>query len=250
MPGQVMRVIAVSTCRGSRYRDCPNLLLGTYTQITCSREGHAATSGFFWDVASLWRELGASMRKTTFVGGVLAISAFLVVILGDLLDLKLEPVALLGVALGAVIGLVPDRRPSMRLAGFGIGLVVAWIGFIVRAGLLPDSAAGRAVTVAVVIALVTVVAAASANRLPLWSLLVGAAAMAGAYEYTFAAAPPEVATTSLSTATALLVTAGVGYLVVALTAPRTDAPSATAPRETRSDADAGTPLDDMMETVK
>lgn len=190
------------------------------------------------------------MRRTTFVGGILAVSAFLVVILGDLLDLKLEPVALLGVTLGAVIGLVPDRRPSLRLAGFVIGLVVAWIGFIVRAGLLPDSAAGRAVTVAVVIALVTAIAAASANRLPLWSLLVGAAAMAGAYEYTFAAAPPEVASTSLSTATALLVTAGVGYLVIALTAPRPAAPAPTTERAHRSDAAADLTLDDMMEKAK
>ena len=39
------------------------------------------------------------------------------------------------------------------------------------------------------------------------AMLLGAAALAGAYEYTYAAAPPEVASTSVSAVTALLFTA-------------------------------------------
>ena len=187
------------------------------------------------------------MRRTMLVGGVLTVAAVLVVVVGNLLDLELDSVALLGVALGAVIALVPDRTPLMRLAGFAAGVLIAWVGFIIRAALLPDTATGRAVMVGLVVLLCTLVAAVSFDRLPLWSTLVGAAAMSGAYEYTFAAAPPEVASTSVSTATALLVAASVGFLTVALTAPRGDVPRPERERAPRATDDANHSLDDMME---
>lgn len=187
------------------------------------------------------------MRKTLLVGGVLAVAAFLVVILSNLFDLDLDSVTLAGVALGAVVALVPDRSPLMRLAGLVAGIVVAWISFFVRAALLPDTATGRAVTVALVVLLCTAIAAVSFDRLPLWSLLVGAAAMSGAYEYTYAAAPPEVATTSVTTLTALLVTAGVGFLVGSLGSRDEEVPSAPPEREPREDDDTTHSLDDMME---
>lgn len=191
------------------------------------------------------------MRKTLLVGGVLAVAAFLVVVLSNLFDLELESVTLVGVALGAVIALVPDRTPLMRMAGLVAGIVVAWVGFLVRAALLPDTPSGRAVTVAAVVLLCTVIAAVSAERLALWSLLVGAAAMSGAYEYTFAAAMPEAASTSVTAATALLVTVAVGFLVGALAATRGEEPR-PAPRERapRDDDGANHSLDDMMEKTK
>jgi hypothetical protein len=189
------------------------------------------------------------MRRTLLVGGVLAVSAFLVVALSNLFDLELDSVTLLGVAVGAVVALVPDRSPWMRLAGFLAGIVVAWIGFFIRAALLPDTATGRALTVGLVVLLCAIIAAVSMERLPLWTLLVGAAAMSGAYEYTYAAAPPEVATTSVTAVTTLLVASAVGFLVGALLAPRGDTP-APAPRERthrQDDGDANNTLDDMME---
>jgi hypothetical protein len=187
------------------------------------------------------------MRRTLLVGGVLAVAAFLVVILSNLFDLDLDSVTLAGVALGAVVALVPDRSPLMRLAGLVAGIVVAWIGFFVRAALLPDTATGRAVTVALVVLLCTAIAAVSFDRLPLWSLLVGAAAMSGAYEYTYAAAPPEIATTSVITLTALLVTVGVGFLVGSLGSRDDEVPPAPPEREPREDDDTTHSLDDMME---
>lgn len=189
------------------------------------------------------------MRRTLLVGGVLAVSAFLVVVLSNLFDLELDSVTLLGVALGAVVALVPDRSPWMRLGGFVAGIVVAWIGFFIRAALLPDTTTGRALTVGLVVLLCALIAAASMERLPLWSLLVGAGALSGAYEYTYAAAPPEVASTSVTAVTTLLVTSAVGFLVVALTAPRGDLPAPARSERThrQDDDDANNTLDDMME---
>jgi len=159
------------------------------------------------------------MRKTLLVGMVLVVAAVLVVMVSAALDLELDSVVLLGIAAGAVLALVPDRAPLARLAGFFGGFVAAWIGYLLRAGVLPDSAGGRAVAVAIVIALAVVLAAASLGRVPLWSTLLGAGALAGAYEYTYAAAPPEVMATSVSAATALLLTVAVGFLATAAVAP-------------------------------
>lgn len=159
------------------------------------------------------------MRKTLLAGLVLTAAAVLVVVVSAMFDLELESVALLGAALGAVIALVPDRTPAVRLAGFFGGFVVALIGYLVRAGLLPDSVGGRAVAVGLVVLLCVAIAVASMDRLPLWTTLLGAAALAGAYEYTYAAAPPEVTTTSVTAATSLLFTVAIGFLAAALVSP-------------------------------
>jgi hypothetical protein len=187
-------------------------------------------------------------------GGVLAVAAVLVVLISSGLDLELESVALLGGALGAVVALVPDRTPWVRLGGFIGGFVAAWIGYAVRALLLPDSAGGRAVAVGLVVVLCVGLTAASMDRLPLWTTLLGTAGLTGAYEFTYAAAPPEMASTSVSTATTLLLNVAVGFLAGALFGPdRRTGPAEEEPRDTtspddHSDADASnnSRLDDFM----
>jgi hypothetical protein len=195
------------------------------------------------------------MRKTLLAGLVLAVAAVLVVLVSATFDLELESVALLGAALGAVIALVPDRTPLVRLAGFAGGFVAAWIGYVMRAAMLPDSAGGRAVAVAVVVILCVAITAISMNRLPLWTTLLGTAALAGAYEFTYAAAPPEVASTSVSTATTLLFNVAVGFLAAALISPAEGSAVASRhkrPLETRDDEIDATDhtLDDLMEKTK
>jgi hypothetical protein len=188
------------------------------------------------------------MRKTIFVGLVLALAAALVMWLSAVFDLELESVVLLGAAVGAVIALVPDRTPLVRFLGFAAGFVAAWLGFFARAAFLPDTASGRAVAVALVVLLCVVVVAVSAGRLPLWSALLGTAAMVGGYEYTYAAAPPEVATTSVSAATSLLFCIAVGYLVAATVAPPQ---SGLVPPRPRNDKNLeNTSFDDLMEKTK
>jgi hypothetical protein len=191
------------------------------------------------------------MRKNLLVGLVLAVAAVLVAGVSAWLDLELESVALLGVTLGAVLALVPDRSPFARLAGFAVGFVLAWIGYFLRAAVMPDSTSGRAIVMALVIVLAVAALAFSMGRMPLWSGLLGVAALVGAYEYTYAAAPPEVASTSISAATALLFTVAVGFLATALVAPTGEEyveRSDRAPRHA-DDVEAGR-LDDMMMETK
>lgn len=191
------------------------------------------------------------MRRTLLVGLGLIVVGVLAIFLDSWFGLDLEPVALFGIVVGAVLALVPDGSPFMRLTGFVGGVVVTWVAYFLRAGVLPDTAGGRAVALGLVIALAAGIAAVSFGRIPLWSTLLGAAALAGAYEFTFDDAPPEVATTSVIAATSLLFTAALGFLVAAVFAPAGEEPPE--PRESRplrSDDEETHSLDDMMEESK
>jgi hypothetical protein len=155
------------------------------------------------------------MRKSLVVGLLLAVFAALVIGLGQLLGLDLDHVALAGAAIGGVLGLVPSR-PVGKLAGFALGFVVAWIGFALRAALLPDSAGGRAAAAFVVVAVIAVVCAVSDNRVPLWSGLLGAAAIVAAYEDTYTNAPSQFLAESPTAGTTMLFAVALGFLASTL----------------------------------
>jgi hypothetical protein len=134
------------------------------------------------------------------------------------------------------------------------GFLLAWLGFALRAAVLPDSSAGRAVAAFIVVALIAVVTAASRGRLPLWSGLVGAASIVGAYESVYTDAPSQFLSESPAAATTVLLAVGLGYLATNLLAPQAN-PSGSSARhrasaegaETSSkDSDATTDLDGLM----
>lgn len=185
------------------------------------------------------------MRTSLLAGGLTAVAAAVAVWLGDLFGLELDSFALLGVAVGAIVAIIPDRSIGFRLAGFVGGVAVTWVVFFIRAAMLPDTSGGRAVAAFLMLGLCVGIVAVSLGRIPLWSTLLGAAALFGVYEAAFAAAPPEVADTSVTAVTSLLITAAIGFLAASLVAP---AP----PAATREGARARRPedhdrLDDMME---
>lgn len=159
-----------------------------------------------------------SVKQQSIVGGSLAVAAALSVLLSDAFGLELVHVTLLGLALGAVVALAGSGSVALRLAALAVGVVVCWFGYGLRAGYLPDTDLGRAVVFAATIAVVTVVAALSAGRLPLWPMLVGVAAVAGAYETTFAANPPLFMTESVVAVTSVLLATLVGFVVAVATA--------------------------------
>jgi hypothetical protein len=189
------------------------------------------------------------MRKTLLIGLAVLVAGVLVLMLSSGLDLELESTALMGVAIGAVLALVPDRSAVMRIAGFLAGFAAAWIGYLVRAGYLPDTDSGRAVALALVGVLCVAVAAGSFNRVPLWGTLLGAAAMAGGYEATYELAPSQVVDTSMTAVTTILFTVAVGFLAAALVGPQPEA----SPWPGQGPADtpeADTKIDDMMENAR
>jgi hypothetical protein len=154
------------------------------------------------------------MRRTLLTGGLLAVFAALLAQFGGSLGLEEIRSALLGAALGAALGLVPGRDSSLaRALGFFVGFLLGWAGYALRAGVLPDTGAGRAVAAFLVIAVLTGICAATAAWMPLWCGLLGVAAIAGAYEYAFSIDPTAFTSQSLTAATTVLLAAGVGFLV-------------------------------------
>jgi hypothetical protein len=190
------------------------------------------------------------MRRDIFIGASLAAAILVAILISSWLDLELEGTILLGAISGALVGLVPDRSTAARLGGFAAGFVVAWVGYLIRASQLPDTSGGRAVAVALIVVLCLGVTLASMGRVPLWATLLGAAAFSGAYEFTYNEAPPEVISTSLTVATAMIFNIAIGFLSVAWVGPE------PAPRTTRGDRhidshDEDTvSLDKMMDSTR
>lgn len=151
--------------------------------------------------------------RTCLVGGALALTAGVLADQGSVLGADLPHTALLGAALGAVVGLVPDRSVAGRTGAFVFGALAAWLGYALRAGALPDIPMGRAIGSVVVVLAITAVAVATAGRLPMWSGLVGAGAMLGAYETTFVTTPTGFLSDSMTAMTTVLVSAALGLLV-------------------------------------
>lgn len=155
-----------------------------------------------------------SMRRTLITGGLLAIFAALLAQFGGALGLDEIRSAMLGAAIGAVLGLVPtDESPIGRAAAFFVGFVLGWIGYALRAGVLPDTGSGRAIAAFLVIAVLTGICAATVGFLPLWAGLLGVAAIAGAYEFAFGVDPTAFTSESITAATTVLLAASVGFLV-------------------------------------
>lgn len=182
----------------------------------------------------------ASMRgmsRTAAAGALLAVAVVAVMTIGTALQLQLGAYALAGVLVGGVAALVPDRSLAERLVGIAAGVVVAWAGFVVRAAVMPDTASGRTVAAVVTVLLATVVALIP--RVPLWAVLLGAGAFAAAYESSYAAAPPEILSTSIDAITGLGVAMVAGFVASALpgTAPALPSAPVVVP-EPRGGADA------------
>lgn len=192
------------------------------------------------------------MRRTAIGGAILAVIAFLLILFGDALDLDLEKVALTGAALGAVVALVPDRPPLFRAVGFAVGFLVSILGYALRAGVLPDTPMGRAIAALIVLLILMGIAVATRARVPLWSLLVGAAAMTAAYETTFMITPSAFPYEYPPAATQMALAAGFGYLAASFLGPAVEAERdeerSRRRDRPRPDDESDAKLDSMMTT--
>ncbi len=152
------------------------------------------------------------MKRTLLTGALLAVAGVLAVYVGAWLNLGLRS-SIYGAALGAVLGLVANHSVLGRLAAFLGGVVIAWLGYAVRAQFLPDSTSGQVIAVVVVVVLITGMTLLSFGRLPMWAGLLGGAALIGAYEELYSAAPYNFLSESVIAVSGLLVPVGFGFLV-------------------------------------
>ena len=156
------------------------------------------------------------MRKVLMTGAIIAIAAAAAILVSGVLGQSLQHLGVLAVAVGAVIALAAGRTWWGAPAGLGIGMVVAWIGYALRALALPDAPSGRAVAAVIVILVTTIVVALAGGRIPLWAGLLGVAAMVAGYEQPYKEAPSAFLTESPAAFTTMLVGVGLGYLAATL----------------------------------
>ena len=138
-------------------------------------------------------------------GAVLALVAAILALAGGALGID----TLWPVLLAAAVGVAAASSLSVgRGAAFVGGIVVGWIAMAIRAGLLPDTAAAQAIVVVLGIAVITAIAAATADLAPMWAGLAGYAMFAAFYEPVFAASPTTfVADSAVALVTVLLASA-------------------------------------------
>ena len=148
------------------------------------------------------------MIRTVVSGAVVALVAAAVAAWGDVLGITTFWPLLLAVAVGLAVAPVTLGRTIAIV----VGAVTSWFVLALRAGFLPDVAAARAVAVVTAIVVLTVVAAATKGRVPLWAGLAGYAAFAGLYEPMFAANPTAFLTESPVALLVVLLSAGLGVV--------------------------------------
>jgi hypothetical protein len=191
------------------------------------------------------------MRRSIVAGLLLAAATSVLILISDPLSLNVEQFALIGVLMGALLGLMTDIAVWDRLAGFGIGLVAAWVTYGLRASFLPDSSGGRAVAVVGLLAFLVLIVWLVGGRLHLVPMLIGVAALAGAYELTFLDAPPRFLEESSVAVTGVLLAAAVGFACTVLASSLIGPDRVPAGRHREGDGDgddteAEVPFDEMF----
>jgi hypothetical protein len=155
------------------------------------------------------------MVRTLVAGLLVAVAAALVLLIGGPVGLN-AGVAVVGVALGAVLALVPYRGPFWRIGAWAVGFILTWVSYAVTALLFPSNNVGAAVGSFLGLILVTLVAGLTRERLPLWCGLVGVATFVGSYYAAFNAAPYLFKTESITYMAAAFAATMIGFLAAAL----------------------------------
>lgn len=151
--------------------------------------------------------------KKIFVGGLLlAVVTAVALWIGAALQLPLGAILFSG-GVGCVLGLVRQGGPIARICSFLIGFVVSWVFFGIQAALLPQLVTSQIIGTVVTIAIITLIAGLSRNKMPFWALLLGSATMVGAYQTQFANAPQNFLSESVTSAGGTLIGVALGLII-------------------------------------
>jgi hypothetical protein len=150
--------------------------------------------------------------RTLICGAVLILIAVVLALTGSTIGIT----TLWPVLLGAAIGFAAAPVSFGRVAAFVTGALVSWVAMAVLAGFLPAAPSARAIVAAGAVLLLTLLAALTGNRVPLWASLVGFAAFAALYEPLYAATPTAFLTESPTALLTVLLAGAVGLIAAEL----------------------------------
>lgn len=155
------------------------------------------------------------MKRVFLFGVACSALAALVIIIGDLLNLHLQNV-MLGIGGGAILGLVRTHSPAMRYIACLIGFALGLVFYVIRLAVLPATIWGNLVAVVVTLLLVTIIAALSSDRVPMWGMLLGVTMFAGAFDNYFTTTPWLFVSQAIATVAAMLFAVTAGFMVAVL----------------------------------
>jgi hypothetical protein len=115
------------------------------------------------------------MKRTFIIGVSAAVIGGLGLWLGELLGLTFQN-TVIGVGAGVIVAIVKLGSPIVRLGGFFIGFVLGVFFSAMQLGLLPGGAsvAGTAVSLAVVMLVITLISGLTSARISAWTMVLGA----------------------------------------------------------------------------
>src|SRR5271169_6852557 len=152
--------------------------------------------------------------SAVLIGGlVLAVFAGVIYLLPDQLGTPAIAYTVFGLAIGAVVGMLPDADPVARLMGFTLGLLLAFASYVVRGGFLPYTKWWSAGVVVLLLAIITGIAVLFRSITWFASMLLGAGILYGVVELQFQAAPSAYLASLALAFLSILFSFGLGYMV-------------------------------------
>jgi hypothetical protein len=159
----------------------------------------------------------ALFSPPTLIGGLsLAVLALVVYLLPGQLGKPVISYTVLGLAMGAVVGLIPGADPANRISAYFAGLLLAFASYVVRGGLLPYTKGSSAVVVLLMLLVVTGITAVVRRRAWFVLMLLGVATMYGTVEPAFQAAPTTYIALAGLAFVGILLGFGLGFTVSSL----------------------------------
>lgn len=151
------------------------------------------------------------MKRVLAAGFVLAVLAALAMWIGQMFNISMGN-TIFGVAIGALLALVPGVSPGKKIIGFLIGIFVTLIMFAFQAQFLPLTKDGATIGAFLTVLVLTIISALLHNKIPFWTIVAGIAAIGGAYGTQFLAAPQNFKTESIAALGGVLFVSALGFL--------------------------------------
>lgn len=158
--------------------------------------------------------VGLAMARTALIGVIVTLLAALVAMGGSAFGITTVWPVLLAVA----VGLSAGGLTIGRIVAYVIGTLAGWASIALGAGLLPQTGLADAIALVVALGILTVIAAVTADRFPLWAGLAGYVAFTAFYEPTYAANPTLFLSESPVALLTVLLAGGIGFAIAGLAA--------------------------------
>lgn len=163
------------------------------------------------------RRKQALFSLRTLIGGLsLGVLALAIYLLPGDLGKPALAYTVVGLVMGAVVGLLPGADPANRLSGYFVGMLLAFASYVARGGLLPYTKGSAAVIVLLMFVVGTGITAVVRSRAWFVLMLLGVGTMYGLVEPLFDAAPSAYLASAGLAFVGILLGFGVGFTVSSL----------------------------------